>query len=56
MAVVINDFQVVNPAAAEPAPAKPVDKDKKDKPKGDPEEILRVFRRHAERAARVRAH
>jgi hypothetical protein len=55
MAVVINDFEVVHAAAApEPAPAKPADK--KDKPKADPEEILRVLRRHAERAARVRAH
>jgi hypothetical protein len=56
MAVVINDFEVVQPAAAaEPAPAKAADK-KKDKPKADPEEIVRVLRRHAERAARVRAH
>ena len=55
MAVVINEFEVVPaPAAAEAPPEKPAEK--RDQPKVDPEEIRRVLRHHAARAARVRAH
>jgi hypothetical protein len=54
MAVVINEFEVVPAAPAGHAPPKPADK--KEKPKPDPDEVLRLIRQHAARAARVRAH
>jgi hypothetical protein len=57
MPVVINEFEVVPPpapAGGDAAPAKPAAEG--EKPKADPNEIARVLRHHAARAARVRAH
>ncbi len=57
MPVVINEFEVVPPPAPagdDAAHAKPAEKG--DRPKVDPDEIARVLRHHAARAARVLAH